>query len=327
MKEGARKLLHRLLPEGGISRQSGLTMFFSFLLASALWFLVIINQEDHKSSFILPIHINNLPENVDYLKPIPQEIEVAVEGFGVDLLVQHFQYQPDTIQLYYTPERDFLLTRDYFSQIIQKTPKSTDIKVLRVSPDTLPIQYEFRTQKKVRLFSKAILNLAPNVQLESEYQIRPDSISISGPQSMLDTIMAWYTKEQRVLIDENSKSVTIPVDTMAGIRVSPSTVTLNMKTSLFTQKKVLISLKVSDLPGGTEVTLNPPTVKLNCLVPMKEYDRFQPKYDLEIPFSDLDETIPYFIPPVENVLPAFAKIVTRAPFKVDFIVIEKVDLQ
>jgi hypothetical protein len=327
VKEGARKLLHRFLPEGGISRQSGLTMLFSFLLASALWFLVIINQEDHKSSFILPIHINNLPKNVDYLKPIPKEVEVSVEGFGVDLLVQHFQYQPDTVQLYYTPERDFLLTRDYFSQIIQKTPKSTDIKVLRVSPDTLPIQYEFRTQKKVRLFSRAILNLAPNVQLESAYQIRPDSINISGPQSMLDTIEAWYTRQQEVFVDEKSKNVIIPVDTMEGIRVSPSSATLNMRTSLFTQKKVLISITISDLPEDTEVSLNPPTVNLNCLVPMKEYDRFKDKYNFTIPFSDLDETIPYFIPPVEKVLPGFAKIVTRAPFQVDFIVIEKLDLQ
>jgi len=316
-----------ILPEGGISRQSGITMFFSILLASALWFLVIINQKDHKSSFSLPIHIHNLPTNVDFIQPIPQKLEVEVEGLGVDLLVQHFRYEPDTIQLYYSAEKGYLLTRDYFSQIVQKAPKSTDIKVLFVSPDTLPIKYEHRTQKRVKLYSKAALQFAPNFQLEEERIIRPDSITISGPQSMLDTIRAWHTMTETFFVEKEQQRLVLPIDTLKGIKVSQNSAILEVIARPYTQKQVVVKLQIKDLPEGFQVNLSKDQVMISCLVPMKNYTQIKTHYTLEILFSKLDDSIPYFIPNIESVLPPFAKIVTRNPLQVDFVIVEDLNIR
>lgn len=317
----------RILPEDGISRQNGITMFFSILLASTLWFLVIINQKNHKSSFTLPIFIHNLPQNVDFLKPVPDEIEVAVEGLGVDLLIQHFRYEPDTIQLYYTEGTGHLLPRDYFSQIVQKAPKSTYIKVLYVSPDTLPIQFEHRTQKRVKLYSKAILQLAPSFQLEEARIIRPDSVNISGPQSMLDSINAWYTIPKEVFIEKEKERVVLPIDTLKGIRVAQKSAILEVVARPYTQKQVIVNLVIEDLPDGFQVNLSQDKVKLSCLVPMKFYTQLKQTYQLTIPFSKLDDAIPYFIPNLEGVLPPFAKVVTRNPLQVDFVIVEELNVR
>lgn len=317
----------RILPEGGISRQSGMTMFFSILLASTLWFLVIINQKDHKSSFNLPIYIHNLPENVDFLKPIPHEVEVSVEGLGVDLLVQHFRYHPDTVQLYYSTDKGYLLTRDYYSQIIQKAPKPANIKVLFVSPDTLPIQYEHRTQKRIKLYSRANFNLAPNYQLEEERFVSPDSVTISGPQSMLDTITSWYTMSREFFIEKDKERVVLAIDTLKGIKVTPQRAIMEVIARPYTQKQVVINLKIKDLPKSFQVNLSHEKVVLSCLVPMKAFNQVKTSYLLEIPFSKLDDSIPYFIPDVTEILPPIAKVVTRNPLQVNFVILEKLDLR
>ncbi len=325
VKKGASKLIRYILPENGISRQRGLTMLFSFLLASTLWFLVIINQKDHRSSFVLPIFIHNLPSNVDYIKPVPREVEVGVEGFGVDLLVKHFRFQPDTVHLYYSSDKEYILTRDYFSQIAQKTPTTTHIKVLDVSPDTLPILYEHRSLKRVKLFSNAQFKLAANFQKENQRIIRPDSVSISGPLSMLDTISRWYTAKRSFLISKERERFILPIDTLEGIKVDPTTAIIEVEARLYTQKQVAVSIRITDLPEKTSIHLSQESIQLSCLVPMKEFSKLHSTYLFEIPFNQLDEGVPYFIPEVEKILPQFVKIVTRNPLQLDFVILKKIN--
>lgn len=301
-----------------------MTMLFSVLLASVLWFLVIINQMNHQSSYTLPISVRNLPENVDFDQPIPSEIKVEIKGLGVDLLVQHFQFRPDTVFFSYLRNRNFILTQDYFSQIKQKTPASAYTQLLRISPDTIPIQFEYRKQKKIPLISRLEPVFPPNYQQEQARIIQPDSVTITGSEKILDSVSSWFTIEKKVEVKKDKERFIVSIDTLAGIKVSPSRAIVEVSSQAYTQKSLTVKLEVLDSPEGINVKLTEERLALNCLVPLQKFDEIPNNLTLAIAYKDLNQEVSYFMPEVEQILPERVKVITRQPLYISYVIEEKI---
>jgi hypothetical protein len=316
-----RKLIQSLIPSDGLSRKVATDIFVSFLIAVTLWFLVTINR-DHSSSFQFPIRIQNLPQNVKFTQELTKEIEVKVNGFGVDLLVEHLRFRKDTVYLNYLPGSSYLLTQQFRGIIRQKVPRPNSIRITDIQPDTLPIDFELLTQKRVPLFSRITPRLDPNYQLESLKILRPDSVSIAGPESAIDTIEAWYTTASELKVEKKFRRYVVALEKQADLSISPDKAIVEVESREYTQKRIEINLVVEHEPDFQRLTFSHTQVRVDCLVPLELYNQLNSSYTLRIPFESLDQNIPYFIPEIESVLPEFARIVTRSPLQINYSILD-----
>ncbi|MEM6261126.1 MAG: hypothetical protein AAGI38_01365 [Bacteroidota bacterium] len=309
------------------NRNQGVALFFSFLLATFLWFLVTLNKE-YASFISYPLKVVDVPAEILITQPPAAELQLQAKGMGIDLMAEHMKFRRDTLAFPFESFRDnsFILTQDYLGQVRGKAPNG--LQVLKILPDSLIFSFSKRTSKRVPLVFNSILNLKPTYHIESDPILAPDSVTLIGPADQLDTLTEWFTAKVSTEEVTESGFITLPIESREGLRVNPSTATLRVDPRPFTQEVFLVKLVVTDIPPNTEVRLSNPVVELSCMVPLmgheqivRELGNSQDTTLLEIPFSQLDPELTSIIPELTK-LPEGIQVISRKPLQVGYLIMK-----
>ncbi len=286
--------------------------------------MVTLNRP-HETQFSFPISIKNVPANVKLTFPLPTELAVTSRGEGMDLLLTHLRQKKDTFPIFFPSEsnREVFSTQDYLPNIQQyfRHLSTKGIQVISVDPDEIVVEFEPQGKKRVALRNRLRYEFPAAYQLEYAEIVSPDSVNLMGPERMLDSINEWYTSDRVVKVGKTAEDFNVSLDTLGGLFVSPNQATVHIKPSAYTQKELSLSLIINDLPEDIQVNLSHQALKLVCVVPLDQYDELAANYVLEISYGELDQTIPYFVPDAEKVLPPAVKIVSRSPLQVSYVIV------
>lgn len=323
MKNRIQQLVRLLLSPSQSADKQGVIVLIAFLFASTLWFVVTMNQT-YEASLLFPYKVVNVPETMQMIDSESNEVEVVVRGVGVNLMTRYLRSRNDTLEFPFMDDYrkfGFVQSNIYNDEVAKFL--SSSLTVERINPVRISLQLEDKIYKRVRLYSRANINLKPAYQLDS-VKLLVDSVTILGPQTVLDTIDHWYTSSEKTILVEEEKTLTIKVvDTIEGIQVTPSEVPLYVNPRLYTQATVRVPVSVTGLPGNVKVRLDPTHVELSCLVPMDTYDKvikeFE-KFTVPVAFDQFDPRIPRFIPSID--LPNHVKLIHRAPMEVSYVIME-----
>nr|MBP6664800.1 YbbR-like domain-containing protein [Chitinophagales bacterium] len=127
-----------------------------------------------------------------------------------------------------------------------------------------------------------------------EIIFQPDSVVISGPPSLLDTIKYWKT--QKLVLRDLSQDFegTVPLAPPDTYTVSLDTTNVfyTIKVEEFTEKKLTdIPIEINNLPKGMSVFLYPPTITLQFQVGISEFEYInQSNFKIIADFTDIDFT-------------------------------------
>lgn len=316
-----RQLIRFLLsPETRPQRNNrGLVFLFAFLSASALWLIVTLNEE-YETSLRYTV---KLPENVKLGPEEAPSIRIDAIGSGIDLMMAKLRSRKDTLSFEFTEDeiREGYLMVKRHEDHVKNSLKGVQIAGLK--PEKLYFNYLTEFTNKVPLTFATKLNLAPAYQLEEEPNLSQDSVLLRGPKEVIDTIKFWKTAGRIDQQITTAASFDIPVlDTLEGINVFPKTVSVEVKPIKYTEIKLNIPIEIIDLPSDLDVRLSHNAVDYTCLVPMDQYSKVEREMKalkINIPFSELEEDIPSFIP--EAALPGSLKLIRKVPMEVGFVII------
>ncbi len=228
----------------------------SILLAVLLWLSVTMG-ESYTSRLTVPLALTALQRDVALEEPLPERIEVLLEGPGWQLLYLSLADQL-VLEIPATSVRgDRIVLGSRLLTGALKLPPG--VVALQAYPETLVVRTETAIEKKVPLrFDMSLLTYRDGFGLTGTPVLEPDSVVVTGSARMVRDITSWSV-EPRAFTD-----VTAPVTEVLSLVDSlPGIVRRNVeRVRLYVPVEQLADVRfedvvvtVEDVPLGREVLL------------------------------------------------------------------------
>ncbi len=266
-----------------------LSIFFVCLfMAVVAWlFFSLSNKYDYEVKTV--VNFKNLPVNKAFNPLQSDTILLTVQGSGWQLLFTRMRIYPRDVKvdLKSLEKRNFVTFSEQINSI--NNYYSSEQKIINVQPDTL--YFDFTTRKVKKVPVKLVKELVFIKQFgQSEKTIlKPETVTITGPQDQLDKIEYWLTDTfKRVAINQAiSDKVNLQNPKEANISIFPSSTDLKIPVEEFTEKVLEIPVKVINNNQYYNVKLVPNKVKLTIMVSLSEFanvkeDDFEAVVDLDL---------------------------------------------
>ena len=263
----------------------GLAMLLSLIVATVMWFSFSM-REQYPLTLRLPVEIVRTPPGQALREPPPSQATVTLQGDGWTLLKL---------------TRDLPVIRVFadgpnvnLSSALQEAGLPSGVQIQSVQPQAVVLALDTQTSRRLPI------RLRRDIRTEAPYDLlrppvlTPDSVMVTGAQSLLGGIEDWPTE---VLVAENvERSLTRRValaDTFGGL-LTPSTRETQVQVDVggFTQGSRQLEVVVENLPPGVlGVRFDPVRVRATFRAPVvgETYNRAEttPQFRAVVDFFDI----------------------------------------
>lgn len=246
-------------------RHRGLVYAICFFTSALIWFTLSMRQT-YTAVLTLPTRVENVPPG-QALRALPaSHIQVQIRGEGIDLL--RLYYNRPVISLNASQEETDV--REAATGVLQ------GVDVETVTPGILRLHKEARVTRTIPIRHQAVLVPPPGYDLVQAPRLEPDSVEVTGAQSILDRLTAWPTVVRTFDVKDSLQVELALLDTLKGLvsRATGST-RLTAYVESFTQGVRKVKIQVEGMPTMGQVTLEPAVVRVQYLVPISQYDAAQ----------------------------------------------------
>ncbi len=245
-----------------LSPKDWILRFISLGLAIMLWYFVgsedIVNK-----NVMVRVEMINLPRDLVISNQFKKEIEVSVSGprslvldmenLAISRQIDLSQATPGTMVIENSND-DIAVPRG--------------VNVLRIQPKSVILSLDKLIQKQFNVNPVTIGTLAPDYVLK-EVRMEPESIFITGPQTLLSQFEELQTKEIDIEGLHTSTEIQIPLnlDPVIVDLIGATTVTAEIDIQVETVQKRIPNCPVEVEKNGVQQRVTPATVSLTVALP------------------------------------------------------------
>lgn len=279
------RLLAPRIGEGQSSFSTGekaLVFGIAYVIAIGLWLMVNLDREFNLSLKLELIPGEMSPE-LALVTPIPSSVNVSISGEGWKLL--NIYSSPPRIPVNLVDQ-----TIDMTEQVENIINTYQNISVTRVQPSFINVNLESRVVKKVPVDLRMDVSFGRQYNFLGSPRVVPDSISISGAQSIIAGIDSWPTKLYKKENLRESVSVMVPLEAPPEVlTLDMEEVALHANVSEYTEGELRVPLRMRGIPRGREVIFSPNTITLRYDIPIEQYMSTQNNipYAAFVDYSDI----------------------------------------
>lgn len=280
-----------------LTRNRNILVFLVFFVISAfLWFLNAINKE-YTTDLSLPYIIKNLPKNMSIPEDYKEELTISVSGHGYNLLREEiekiklpliidFSKDKNPIKIHSNPNnctQSFIITEDL--KILVNKRFGDNIKLVKISPDTIYFNTTQTYSKQIAV--KPLITFQPDVNYvkNGAITIRPDTITVYGPQSIVDTMKAVYTKPTDLGTINDNHVHSLEINTFKNLRYSKTSILVEIPMEKYTETNLKIAVNIINVPEKLKVRVMPSEVSVSFKVPLSDFS--------EVKASDFVATVDF----------------------------------
>lgn len=304
-------------------------LFVAVLFGLIVW-LSAVMRESYQVTVDAPLRLANLPEGYAVKTPVPRALRLRLRGEGWSLAAMLLGSSPEVTYpivlaggsegVFRRVRMSHMLT---FGEVAERVSLRPGISLVAVQPDSLLLELDRLTSKRVPVFPDYAMTFREGYGQSGPAVLEPDSVTISGAESVLAGIHEWKTARQ-VFADVRAAIETeVGLATSDPYDVTPSAqqVRLVINVEPFAEK-VFNGLPVEILtpPPDQEVIFLPPKIEVVVRGGIKRL--------ASLGQNDLRVTIPYetIISDTSGVVdpavaqPSGVQIVSKKPERVQYIV-------
>lgn len=266
--------------------------FLFFLLLTSIVAVLIKLSKSYSKVYKTEVVISNVPIDKTVKSITPSEIEFAAELSGFSLVLNSFRNQEvaidfdkldsvSTTRFTYNTDRLSLLLKDKISGGSEFSDFESDL--ITVDVDNL-------TGKKVPVISDVAINFKSGYNAINAPLIKPDSVTVVGPQNVLNKISGLRTKAQSINNISSSVTITLELDTIAvykDLTISDRTFIFEQEVAKFTEGSFSIPVNIRGA-NENDIKIFPKEIRLFFVASLEEYDSILPS-DFEV-VADFSET-------------------------------------
>ena len=304
-----------------------INIFLLFLMISFGILILTKLSKPYTSAVVFGIRKINIPEEHVVFDTKKDQLKVTVKGQGFSLL-QYYLKKP-LISIDFT--KNIVKTDSFYvwnsslgySDIISQFDKN--IEVININPDTLKFKYDINIIKKIPVEVHTQVKFSQGYDLIDAYEIKPDSIKIIGPESLVEPIKSIET-DTLFLKDINkniatSLSLRMPEIT-DGIKFSNTSVLVTAEVGKFTEGNLKIPIKIKNVPKNIKLKYFPKKVNVSYYTSLKSFNSIKAEdFVVECDFSEVSDNEHYLIPEITK-KPVNARNVKLGQELIEFIITE-----
>lgn len=268
------------------------------IIATGFWFLNALSKT-YTVDIVAPVHYVNFPNNKTLSNNLPEQFDLTIEAHGftilrhkLSLLVMPLEFNVNDLtnnRMTKSKKSNFAFpTRQFLSELSYQL--SNEVKILSMNPDTLFFKFGQMGQKRVKVKPVVQVKLKKQYQISGDIETIPDSVTVNGPQSALDTLRFAYTKAQRFnAVDQTIQSEAL-VSPIKELYFEQQVVKLNIPVEEYTEAQQSVPIGLINQPVNANVKLFPSKVKISFLVGLSRFSEIHPEdFKLTVSYEDIIE--------------------------------------
>jgi hypothetical protein len=233
----------------------------SVIFALVLWGSISLSDIFY-TNVDVKLTLTNLPSGYTTGSPLPEKIQLRVKGQGWRLV--SINVGPETefkVSVGGDSGRHNLNLYDYLES---NRWLLSDVEIINIFPDSIRFFVERTIFKKLPVISGLELEYKPGYGLASDIIFKPDSVVVSGPNSLLKNM--WQIKTSDIsLIPLDSRTETeVSLPRLNGFKYSTNLIEVTLDIQrIVDQQFDNIEVDVIDIPSNKEVVLLPNKITFN----------------------------------------------------------------
>ena len=271
------------VPEGQkLQFRKKLLLFSVFLLISASIWLLNALSKNYSTVIEYPLVYTDFPEDKVFVGEMPGNLNLQINSHGYALLRYKLFRKPVPISFKISAfnlsrgqdsSSAYILTRYLKDQIATQLP--AELQLLEIKPDTLHFQFADLVTRMVKIKPDFIFTIDKQFTIKDKIELIPDSVEVSGPDLILDTLEYVYTERYDLGELTRDYSDKARLNKQPDLNYGLSRVNCSIELERFTVLQVTVPIDVLNLPDSILLQTFPPSIKLNCKVGLSKYESIE----------------------------------------------------
>lgn len=253
--------------------------FFIFLLISILFSTIVKLTKVHTKSISYKINLVDIPDDKIISNQSVDSIKLTVSSFGLDFIKYYLSNQVINISSkdILDNSQSYVITQsNSYSQIDNFiTPK---FELISINFDSLFFDYDRLRTKNVPVVLNSSINFSQGFDYFENFTLIPDSISVIGPELVLESINAVTTKE--LILDNLKSSINqnLLLDIQnTNLKYSNKSVKLLIDVEKSTESILDIPISIINIPKDIKLNYYPKMIKISFTVSLDNYQNYSSK--------------------------------------------------
>ena len=316
--------LNRINPKVERKNKRSIFTFLIFLVIStAAWFLVKLS-ENYVTQTTFRLQMEEVPAD-KWISSDEQSVKMSlnIDGFHT-LRYKMIRDRFVTIPLNEVPFRlENGNTYSFSSQYVaEKVAERLGINASDITMNDAKIYFTMDALKSkvVPIVLQSDITTARQYNIYGIPMLDPSSVTIFGPQEVIDTIRTVKTERLTMNNVSQNFSTTLALDLLEGqIRSDVKEVNAEVQVEKYTEMDVEVPIRVSD---SLKLRFFPETMSVKCLVAMRDYASITPEsFSVAIDKQQLKAMQPLLDVSLAS-WPPTVQILSTRPDKVEYLIVQ-----
>lgn len=228
------------------------------------------------------------------------QLRLRVEGSGMNILalklhlnIKALKFNIESFSLQKSGNNSFYILTKQVREFVMEDLEN--IKILGISPDTLYFNFTSVVTKRVQVrpFIRSRENLlAKQYALNGRISTYPDSVIVTGPLTILDTLKSVVTEPVEVNYLTDSLVKSFSLQKIDQLEFNKKKINVIIPVDKFTETTVNSDIKTKNVPDTLDLKTFPTSVRIIYRVTLSHYDEVKPDVlKPYVDYQDIDKTI------------------------------------
>lgn len=256
-------------------KKSSLKTFGFFLIFSAIVWVLVQFSKTYTQLIEIPLVYINAPLDKSISEERPEYVNLQLQDNGFSIYYYKFFNPQLNIDLSKAKETENELVytlQNHLSEI--EAQLKIDFENSRIIQEEIVVPFQFKKEKMLKIVPEIKVNYAIGYSADDPLQLTPDSVKVSGPEKIIDSMQSVPT--QSIRLDKVNKdlqgSVGIDTSGLGDLSFYNNSVEYFQKVEKFTEGSVEIPVEVENVPQNLNLAYFPKTVVIYYQVNLKNFE-------------------------------------------------------
>ncbi|WP_373057477.1 CdaR family protein [Zunongwangia sp. H14] len=297
--------------------------FSVFLFFSALTWLLVQLSKEYTQIVQVPLTYINAPLDKSLSAEKPQEVDMRLHEQGFYILYYRIFRPKLTIDLAKTEvDGNHLVYEIENNRNAISEELGIDFDNATFLDSEIQIPFQPKQERRIAVVPNINVNYAVGYSAGEGVQLEPDSVTVSGPKSIIDTLQSVPT----LPINRNNinRDITgqVKLDTthLGMLSFYRDEVGYSLEVEKFTEGSVQIPVEVRNVPESLNLAYFPKKILVYYQVNLEDYDRVKPSsFKVVCDFKNVNEGEDYFLAQLVE-KPDFVNNIRLSERKIQFVI-------
>lgn len=267
-------------------------VFTVFLLISAvLWIIMSLNEETQRD-LRCTVVINNVPDSMTRITPLPEALNVSVRAKGTELIKYLWKKRPQmNIDYRQYKSGNKVQFSDASLKAFFRSMVGGGCQILSVTPDSLSILFTSQPGVKVPVRLDAHITPAPHYALVGKTGIFIDSVVVYSAEGNNFPIKSVSTIPLLLSDIRKSQIVRVPLALPKDTRAIPDSVEVSIEVEPLISKTRKVAVTTINVPEDLKLITVPQAIEIYYMVPMNIYKKSEgePKFKVVADYNTIKD--------------------------------------